>query len=265
MTTLADTKLIRARWRRALDRHGLDNVQRSDFGGVGLATRLESRTVQTVLLPADPEQDAVSFDEEFWEWFHAEQDTTVEGRGVRFGYQKRPTAQAAVVFDDRGRDGAWRRFLGIHRSGAVELGLGTSGAREYQDDQGETVRIFALASIVTYTWAMLKVTMELHGRVGLPAPWQLTVGLVSTKGAFLGNVADGWAEPGSWNNSVGGCADENLLWHIEFDQVPDQGFEQNLAFEIGDRIEDAWGVAHRRYLARQGERVGQLDHRRIID
>jgi hypothetical protein len=265
MTSLADAELIRARWRRTLDRHGLDDVRRSDFGGVGLATRLESPTVQALLLPADPEQDALSFDEEFWEWFQGEQDTTVDGRGVRFGYQKRPTAHAAVFVDDHGRDGAWRRFLGIHRSGAVEMGLGSSGGREYQDDQGETVRIFALTSIVAYTWAMLNITIELQGRVDLPTPWQLTLGLISTKGALLGNVAEGWAEPGSWNNSVGGCADENLLWHFELDQIPNQDLQQDLAFAIGDRIEDAWGVTQRRYLARQGERVGQLDHRRIME
>jgi len=112
---------------------------------------------------------------------------------------------------------------------------------------------------------MLNVAIELHGRVGLPAPWQLTVGLIATKDALLGNVGEGWAEPGSWNNSVGGCADENLLWHIELDQVPDEDLRQGLAFAIGDRIEDAWGVSQRRYLARQGERVGKLDHRRIIN
>lgn len=265
MTSLADTELIRARWRRTLDRHGLDNVRRSDFGGVGLATRLESLTVQAVLLPADPERDALWFDGDFWDWFKAEQEMKVEGRGVRFGYQTFPTAHAAVVVNDHGRDGAWRRFLGVHRSGAIELGLGSSGAREYQDDRGETVRTFALASIVTYTWAMLKFTVQLHRRVGLPTPWQLTIGLVSTKGAFLGNVAEGWAEPGSWDNSVGGCADDNLLWHFELDQVPDDGFQQDMAFAIGNLIEDAWGVTQRRYLARQGERVGQLDHRRILE
>jgi len=91
------------------------------------------------------------------------------------------------------------------------------------------------------------------------------VGLAATKGAPLGNVAEGWAEPGSLRNSVGDCNDENLLWQIEIVQILEEDFQQNLAFAIGDRIEDAWGVTQRRYLVRQGERVGQLDHRRIID
>lgn len=93
--------------------------------------------------------------------------------------------------------------------------------------------------------------------------WYLTVAVRGTEGALLGNVGEGWAELLSFENTVGGCVDQNLLWHLELQGWPDEEAQQQLAFAVGDRLEDAWGVSQRRYLAHRGDRAGRLDLRRI--
>ena len=50
---------------------------------------------------------------------------------------------------------------------------------------------------------------------------------------------------------------------MELEVVPDLEAAQAVAYAVGDRIEDAWGVGQRRYLAHRGEREGRMDPRRI--
>lgn len=265
MTSLADTELLRARWRRTLDLNALDDARRSDFAFAGLATRLREPTVQVLLLPPDPDADALQIDDPLWAWLEAQKVVAVEGRMVRFGDQMYPTAHAAALVSGYGSTEPWNSYLAVHRSGAIELGLGDRGGWERQNQEGETVRMFNLTSIVTYTWAMLTFSAALNDHVALAGPRQLTIAMRSTKGGLLGNVGEGWAEPNSFQNTVGGCLEEHLLWHLSVDGPPDEAAQKRLAFAAGDRIEDAWGMAQRRYLARVGDREGHLDHRRIAE
>jgi hypothetical protein len=265
MTSLPETELLRARWRRALERHALDIVDRADFGVGGLSTRLRTSTVQLLLLPSDPEAEALQIDDGFWAWLEAHKDVEIEGWAVRLGDRKYPTAQAAALTKDYGDREPWNSYLAVHRSGAIEFGLGDRGGWERQNREGETVRVFNLVSIVACTWALLSFSASLNERVSLVGPWQLTIALRGTKDALLGNVGEGWAEPGSFENRVGGCVEENLLWHTYIDDAPTEDAQQRLAFTVGDRIEDAWGVTQRRYLARVGDHAGRLDLRRIAE
>jgi len=96
---------------------------------------------------------------------------------------------------------------------------------------------------VTHTWGVLRFGAAHYERLSLAGPWHLTVAVCGTKGALLGNVGEGWPEPGSVENSVGGCVEQNLLWHLEIQDWPDEEGQQRLAFAVGDRLEDAWGVS----------------------
>jgi hypothetical protein len=218
--------------------------------------------VQLLVLPADPEADVLHLDGALWAWLEAQKSVEIDGQTVRFGDRKCPTAHAAALTDGY-ESQAWNSYLAVHRSGAIEFGLGDRGAWERQNREGELVRVFNLITTVTYTWAMLKFGAAHVERLSFTGPWHLTVAVRGTEGALLGNVGEGWAEPGSFENTVGGCVDQNLLWHLELQDWPDEEAQRQLAFAVGDRLEGAWGVSQRRYLVHHGDRAGRLDLRRI--
>lgn len=263
MTDLMDVELRRARWRRALQEEGLDTVGRDDFALGGLAARLRTPSVRLLLLPADPEREPVAIDDQLWAWVKNFSVVQVDGRNVRLGTQEIPTAHAACLVDSHGSRELWNSYLAIRRSGALEYGLGDRGAWERKDQEGKLVRAFSLISVVARTWALLKFASALRDRTPVGGPWQLTVALNRTAGAFLGNVGEGWAEPLTWDNDLPACANEHLIWHIEIDEVPQDDEARDLAFSVGDRIEDAWGARERRYLARTGELAGRFDVRKL--
>lgn len=262
---IADSELQRARWRRALDRHALDDTRRSDFALGGLATRLRHLTAQVLLLPGDPDAERLQVDDALWAWLSAQQSVAVDSWVVAFGAQTYPTAHAAALVSGYGSNEPWNSYLAVHRSGALELGLGDRGGWDRRTREGETVRGFNLISMIANTWALLTFNVALSERSSPSGPWQLTIGLRDTRNAVLGNLGEGWAEPGAFENRVAGCSEDNLLWHLELDELPDEDARRRLAFAIGDRIEDAWGVRQRRYLAHRGELAGRFDHRQIVD
>lgn len=194
MTDIASLELRRARWRRALRRAELDTTARGDFAVAGLASRLRAPSVQMLLLPTRKQTGS-------------ESTTTcgrgpvisrlvnVEGRNVRLGAQEVPTAHAAALVDSYGTREAWNSYVAIHRSGALECGLGERGASERKDRDDNVIRVFSLISVVARTWALLKFRSALRDRTPVEGPFQLTVGVHRTGDAFLGNVAEGWAEP----------------------------------------------------------------------
>ncbi len=263
MTGLADVDLQRARWRRALRLEALNTTSRDDFAVAGLAARLRSPSVQLLLLPADPEADIIPFDDGLWAWAKDFHVVNVDGRNVRLGAQDVPTAHAAAIVDNYGGPEAWTSYVAIHRSGALEYGMGNRGAWERKDREGNVVRVFNLISVVAPTWALLKLGTALRDRTRTEGPFQLTVALRRTGGAFLGNVAEGWAEPLTWDNDLPACRDEHLLWHHEIAEWPDHEAISAIALAVGDRLEDAWGVTQRRYLARTGDHAGRFDIRQL--
>lgn len=264
MTNLADTELLRARWRRALGRHALDEVGRDDFATGGLAKRLRSSTVQILLLPKDPDAEPLQLDSELWAWLETVRAVDLDGGVVRLGEHRQATAHAAVLVGSYPGE-PWRSYMAVHRSGAIEFALGALGAWERRTQEGERVRVFNLISIVAHTWALLKVGGILHTRLAMTGPSLLSIALRDTREALLGNLGEGWAEPGSFDNSVGGCVEEHLLWHITIDEPLDDESSRRIAFELGDRMENAWGTTHRRYLDGRGDRAGNLDPRRVRD
>jgi hypothetical protein len=78
---------------------------------------------------------------------------------------------------------------------------------------------------------------------------------------LLGCLGEGWAQPDRFENTVGPCRDERLLWQIPLSTLPEGDKAMAVAYAVGDRLEDAWGCGQRRYLSRLGQNEGKLDPR----
>jgi hypothetical protein len=96
----------------------------------------------------------------------------------------------------------------------------------------------------------------------LDSPHEVTLALRQTEGAWLGNFAEGWAEPGTPWNRAGACPEPHVLIRRELHDWPQEPDElRTLAFSLGARMEDAWGAPQRRFLANRGEHEGNFDPR----
>jgi hypothetical protein len=261
MTNIVDHEAQRTRWRRALSGAGLDRDDREDFATAGLASRLTNVTTQIVLLPADPEADAITIDEMLATSLQARQSIVLDRITVALPGNPRRTAHALALADSYNE--AWNSYLAIHRSGTIEFGLGDRGGWDGQDRSGNPVRLISLTSAVARVWALLRIAAEIHEHHDVAGPFQLTVGIRHTGGALLSTLGEGWAEPGDFQNNLGPCPDEHLLWHIELDDLPNHDGAREVAYRIGDRLEDAWGSRQRRYLAHRGDFAGELDARKV--
>jgi hypothetical protein len=261
MTSIVDHEAQRTRWRRALKRAALDRDDRDDFASGGLASRLANVTTQILLLPADPESHAITLDETLATSLQTRQSIALDRITVALPGNPRRTAHALALADSYNE--TWNSYLAIHRSGAIEFGVGDRGGWDGQDRSGNPVRLISLTPVVARVWALLRIATEIHENEDVGGPVQLTVGVRRTKGALLSTLGEGWAEPGDFQNNLGPCLDDHLLWHIELHELPDHDGARDIAYRIGDRLEDAWGSRQRRYLAHRGDFVGELDARRV--
>lgn len=264
MTATPSVDELRARWDKALHRERLASMDQDDFMLGGLGGRVRLPTVRLLLLPSDPFAEVVEFDGEFWQHLKKEQARGVVHPGLRLGDFEEPTAHAAVMVKRDGcRGDKWSSYLGVHRSGAVEYGFGDHGGWESTNDVGVVRRTFNLVTIVAHAWSVLDCAATQVERAGLDGPQQLAVAVRNSEGGVLSNFAAGWAEPNNYDNHQPPCSDPHLLWHIELDGPPTAGAAQTIAYEIGDRLENAWGSRNRRYLAQTGNQEGQVDLSKI--
>ena len=261
MTRFAEVELQRERWRRALERLALDTDDRPDFARRGLASRLRVATVQLLLLPSDPEAAPVTIDGDLAARYQGRQSIGLGDLNVALPFNPRRTAHALAVVDHYETD--WNYYYALHRSGAVEFGLGDVGGWEGADSSGDLPRMIFLSPTVARVWALLALASEAYEHSEVSGPYQLTIAVPNVRGALLGRLSEGWSEPHDWNNRVGPCLDANLLWHLEIDELPDADRARAIAFSVGDRIEEAWGSQQQRYLAHRGDHAGQLDPRTI--
>lgn len=256
--TLVEQEVVRARWRRALEDLGLDNPRRIDFALGGLAGRLRAVTVQVVLLPQDPEVDVITVDDTFSAWLEAHHRVDFGEFTIELPPSSRRTAHAVALVDSY-EDQIWESYIAVYRSGALEFGLGVHGGWDGHDGGGNAIHVTALTPTVARVWAFLRFASVISAKEGLTGPWQLSVALPRT--GLLGALGEGWAEPGDFNNGIGNCHDERLLWHLVLPELPDDDGARAVAYSVGDRLEDAWGAKQRRYLAHRGNHHGQIDPR----
>jgi hypothetical protein len=258
--TLADEELQRARWRRTLYAFRMESSTPDDFAMGGLASRLSNVTTQVLLLPGDPERQAITFDDSFSAWLEANRTIDLGTTTVALPMTVRRTAHAIALVGSYGDEG-WGSYFAIHRSGALEFGLGDRGGWQGGDGKGGQLSVIALTPTVARVWALLEASCKLTEKAALPGPFLLTVAVRQSGGSLLGALGEGWAEPGSFENRLGTCHDEHLLWHLELEELPEGDAAQAVAYSVGDRFEDAWGTNQRRYLAHRGDHQGHMDPR----
>ena len=169
MTNLADIELLRTRWRRALERHALNPLDRDDSPSGVSRPRLQEPSVQLIILPTDPEVECLHLDDALWAWLEAHKSVNIDGWAVQFGDQKCPTAHAAALANWNGIR-AWDSYLAVHRSGAIEFGFGDRGGQERWKYGDKLVRVFYRISIVAYTWAILQFSAAHFERLSLNGP-----------------------------------------------------------------------------------------------
>jgi hypothetical protein len=250
--TIHDVDAQRSRWRRyrAEQQLSLDAGER--FGRGGLARQMDELDARLLLLPADPETDAVPLDGETLGWLAEDRPTSYGGRMPHWGHERAATSTALVLSTRYRDDAGWDRYLALHRHGGVEF---ASSSLAYEV-RGR--RAFALRRLVGLTWIAVALQVEAARRWAVVPPCELTIALRNTAGATLGDFAEGWREPSLGLREVATCIDEHVLIRVEFDDFPDP--EAN-AMEIGDRLEQAFGTTHRRHVANRGEFEGRFDPR----
>lgn len=247
-------------WRRTLASFGLDDIERADFATVGLAGRLTDPTIQLLVLPGHPGDEQVELDSGLWDLFEEHRKPHVAGRRIELGSWDHPTAHAAAYMTgENGRAAPWTGYVAIHRNGAVEAGLGNHGGANYRTERDGEVRAFRLVPTVVRVAALLQLHAAVVEHASVDGPFQLTVALRNTGGALLGGLGQGWAEPLTPENSASGCHDPNLLWHVVLDEPVRDEDALRVGTQIGDRLEDAWGVRQRRYLDHSGDRAGNVN------
>lgn len=254
MRSLPYRDAARERWRTKArlmglpDPDGLGPAERR-----GLTRRFTELSTQIAVLPADPFRSDLEFNADVWEWWEEEREAPFGGP-VRWS-RSLPTADAAVRIDGYGDE--WKACLALHRHGGVEL---LSHDFYTSRDGGRTLRLVRTVALVwialdAQRWALQHLEME--------GPWQVLVALHNTEEALLGGVAEGWLEPHDFMaHDPPRCRDPNVIHVRELDSYPTESDEiRDLAFDLGGRIEDAWGMKERRFIARAGSVKGEFDGR----
>jgi hypothetical protein len=251
----------RRRWQDERAAIGLADPSAADFGTGGLARRAPATSVRLLILPADPRAGHVEFGEDLWDWWGQDRNGPFWDAKWWWGGEQVPTAHAAVRAVQDGGAG-WEAYLALHRHAGMEVGLGGLGAIDHNLPTGSR-RFVRLVSIVGMTWGALHEYREVVTRLAAPGPREVTLALLRTEGAYLGDFGTGWAEPDDFNYRTRPCAESGLLFRREVVDWPDEAGARDLAFSLGAQIEDAWGSKLRRFLARSGPLKEQFDHSRL--
>lgn len=253
MIQRTELEWIRRRWRDHLRSLGFPDPSRADERSpAGLARRVPDLSTRIVIVPVDPLATRLEFDEEMWEWWSQVQSTPFGDRSLTWN-ESVPTADAAV-HARTGMEG-WATYLAVHRHGGVELG--TSDTYETYDR-----KCFRLIRTVGLLWLAVATEAEVIRHVELDGPWIVLLAIYDTEGAVLGNVAEGWAEPGQLGTRTPECRESNVVVREELESWPEDPDERReLALRLGGRIEDAWGTRQRRFIASGGDLEGEFDRR----
>lgn len=246
---VVDTEAIRRRWTAARE------VSMSN----ALLTSVGDRCVHITVLPFDPAASVISeFDDETREWWGNQTGVAPFGAQLPFEID---TSTATHLVRARRRGERWESVLALGRDGSVvtgssvpsyEVGGGFDGSR----------RCFRLRWLVGLTWIVVATAAASIERFGAEGPFQFTLRLEATRGAELGDVGDGWREPGRGLYDTTGCGTETVEIVHELTSWPTAADEaEEFVHRVGGNIEDAFGWGQRRFLSRTGDREGSLDLR----
>jgi hypothetical protein len=248
----ADVDGQRMRWAEYRESQKLLRTTQDGFALGGLGACVDEPDIRFMFLAADPRADIVSLDRDSLEWLKTDRASPFNGGAVSWGDQSRVTSTALVRYNQYSDEGGWDRYLAIHRHGGLEFGHANL-SREVHG-----TRIFFLRSIVALVWSALDVQTDGLSRWDMEPPYEMTLAVRRTRGAALGNFAEGWKEPGDFVFGGLRCIEDNVLLRWELDA---EFSVEDAAVDAGDRVEQAFGSTHRRHLANRGEYEGRFDPR----
>ncbi len=246
-----DIDAQRQRWRRWRRRQGLVLDAGDKFALGGLGGYVDDLDLRILILPNDPEADVVPLDDATLTWLQPDRDAPYGGAGPHWG-AARSTSSALIRYTQYVDDRGWVRYLALHRHGGIEIG--SSGLTYTSGD----ARAFLLRHCVALAWIATALQAEAIAHWQAAGAFELSVALRNTRGAILAGFAEGWAEPGHGLHRVSRCLEDHVLSRLEFDATFSP---EDLAMRVGDRIEQAFGATHRRYLANRGQFEGRFDAR----
>jgi hypothetical protein len=242
----------RARWRRYRDAQGLVEPAGDQFALGGVGRHVGSLDVRMLVLPADPEADAVALDADALDWLKADRPVPYGGR-LRWGSRDRAVSDGLVRYDQFRDDGGWDRCMVLQRHGGLGLAFGNLAHR------GGDQAIFPLRGVVGLAWSLLDMQLDVERLWSFRFPCELTVALRTTAGATLGGFAEGWREPhlAAWRGDLRVSIEDHVLLRWELEHIE----PEVIAIDVGDRVEQAFGSTHRRHLANRGDYEGKFDPR----
>jgi len=232
---------LRERWRRVRRQLNLTDVESPSYGTGGLGRRLGEPSVRLIILPADPDHHVIDFTHEAYEWWELDKQDPALRRSTSWGPMT-VTAEALVRYEKNGKD-QWSRYFGLYRHGGVDMGLGTDGAWGVGDK-----RLFGLVPIVGKIWAVLAAYSEVIQKYKIAGPWEITLALLRTEGTQLSGVARGWRDPLRDGFDMKPCQEKAVFHSRSICAWPEDNELQELAFQIGTVIDNAWGFHQRRFL-----------------
>lgn len=226
----------------------------------GLLTRVEDRYVRVAALPVDPATDVIDeFDDDTREWWADQSSDAPFGAQLPWEID---TSTATHLVRARRRGEAWNSVLALGRDGSV---VTASSVPTYEvgggfDGEGGQ-RCFRLRWLVGLAWIVVATTSSSVDRFGLEGPFQFSLRLENTRGAELGDLGEGWREPGRGLYDTLGCSTDTVDILHELSSWPTDDEVEEFVHTVGGNIEDAFGWGHRRFLSRIGDHEGSLDLR----
>lgn len=180
-----------------------------------------------------------------------------------------PVASVISEFDDATREWwgnetggeRWNSVLALGRDGSV---VAASSIPSYEVGGGfdGSQRCFRARWLVGLTWIVVATSAASIDRFGADGPFQFSLRLENTRGAELGDVGDGWREPGRGPYDTMGCGTATVEIVHELASWPTTADEvEEFVHRVGGNIEDAFGCGERRFLSRTGDHEGSLDLR----
>lgn len=248
--SVAEIEARRRAWSDA--RRGL--LRRAGRRVSPLMSHFESPAAILTILPANPYGETINFDEAFWSWWSEPTVDPSTGDASRWSAQVASTSMDAVTAR---RDGylKWDGAFGLQRTGVFQSILGERLATGTWKEK----RVFALVPLVAWAWAVVGRYGDVVARYGPDGPFQVSLALFDTSDALLSTFGEGWAEPNDvFSDELVYCREQSLDVQIELAVWPDAAGMQQLAYRIGERIENAWESHARRFINRAGPKAGQF-------
>lgn len=245
----------RARWRRWTESQELTDTSVENFATVRPLAIDKPARVRMVFVPGDPEVSFVRFDPGFWSWWKPERRDPVTNGPTRWGGIATPSSNVAIK-TPYGLSTLPYTYTGLHRSGVLEIGLLKDAGWKTR----EGTDAFRMNMIVGRFMAAVSLFADVVERYQLKGPFLILVALRDTLGSILGGFAEGWAEPDSLDYESASCAEPNLLYRREIGSWPTTAeATTDLGIDLAGWLDDCWGVEQRRFIARRGDKAGQMD------